>query len=92
MRYSLTGLGIAGLTKADGVTVYPNPVADQLYIGNQHDAFNQVTVITSLGQVVKKEPLKKGTNKVDVSHIASGMYYLVLNGNKGARSVKIHIR
>jgi hypothetical protein len=82
-------LGISELGKNDGIKIYPNPVNDRLFIENKNGTFNQVTVINTLGQVVKKDNIKKGNNVIDIAVLNSGIYYLIVNGTDGARSMKI---
>jgi hypothetical protein len=77
------------LGKNDGIKIYPNPVNDRLFIENKNGTFNQVTVINTLGQVVKKDNIKKGNNVIDIAVLNSGIYYLIVNGTDGARSMKI---
>ncbi|RYZ44722.1 MAG: PKD domain-containing protein, partial [Sphingobacteriales bacterium] len=83
------GLGIAAITKDDGISIYPNPASDVLVIENKAGKFNQVSIVNTLGQVVKKQKIFKGNNKVEITNMNSGLYYVIISGNEGARSVKI---
>jgi PKD repeat protein len=84
-----TTLGIDPLTKNDALSIYPNPLSDLLIIDNKNGNFTQVTVVNTLGQVVKQADIKKGMNKVGMETLRSGIYYLVVKGNDGTRSMKI---
>lgn len=82
-------LGITTVSKNDGISIYPNPVTNQLFIDNKNGAFNQVTLVNTLGQVIKKESIRKGVNQIATSDLGSGIYYVIINGTNGARSMKI---
>jgi hypothetical protein len=82
-------LGINPVSKNDALSIYPNPVNDLLMIDNKNGRFNQVTVLNILGQVVKQVDVKKGINKIGMETLRSGIYYLVVKGSDGARSMKI---
>ncbi|RYZ13916.1 MAG: T9SS type A sorting domain-containing protein, partial [Sphingobacteriales bacterium] len=82
-------LGINGLKKEDGISIYPNPATDVLVIENKAGKFNQVSIVNTLGQVVKQQGIDKGNNKIEISAMTSGLYYVIINGGEGARSVKI---
>jgi hypothetical protein len=84
-----TTLGIDPLTKNDALSVYPNPVNDILSIDNKNGSFAQLTVVNTLGQVVKQTGIKKGMNKIGMETLRSGIYYIVVKGADGARSMKI---
>ena len=84
-----TELGIPSVSKNDGISIYPNPVSDQLFIENKTGSFNQFSIVNTIGQVVKQESLKQGNNKVETLTLGSGIYYIIVNGVDGSRSMKI---
>lgn len=81
--------GIGRATKEDGVTVYPNPADNTLFIESKTDRFNKVLLVNTLGQVVAEQAIRKGNNAISISRLSSGIYYLILNGAEGSRSLKI---
>lgn len=83
------GLGIATVGKNDGIRIYPNPVTDQLFIENKAGLFNQFTITNTLGQIIKQESLKQGSNNIETASLGSGIYYIVVHGVNGARAMKI---
>lgn len=82
-------LGISKLTREDGITVYPNPVAQTLFLECKNNRYTQLTVINVLGQVVKQQTLHTGNNSIDMAHMSAGAYYLILKGNDDTRSLQI---
>jgi hypothetical protein len=55
-------------------TVYPNPVRDELQVSASIKA--RLDLIDFNGKLVKKIAVDIGSNKIDVSNISSGIYYL----------------
>ena len=89
-NYSFTYGGAARLTNIednefDFVSVFPNPVIDLLQISSNRVVLNYR--ITTLQIVVLKEgqPID---NKVDVSHLTSGLYFLQLTLKNGEEQIK----
>lgn len=80
---------IGRVEKEDGITVYPNPADNVLFIDSKTDRFSKALLVNALGQVIAEQGIRKGTNSIETSGLSSGIYYLILNGNEGTRSVKI---
>lgn len=80
--------GIAKISEKDGLKIYPNPAKDMVTIDNQNGLFNHINILNTVGQSVKEINLKNGINKVDVSEMNAGIYYLLIGGNDGSRSMK----
>jgi PKD repeat protein len=83
-----TTTGITKVTAKDGLKIYPNPAKNLINIENQNGLFNQVKIMNAVGQLIKDISLKNGTNKVDISEMNAGIYYLLISGNDGSRSMK----
>jgi hypothetical protein len=81
--------GIASVTKEDGLSIYPNPSKDFVIIESNNNRFSKVQIVNTLGQVIKQGNLKSGANKIELSGMNSGMYYLLISGPQDARSMKI---
>jgi hypothetical protein len=84
-----TVLGIPAISKNDGISLYPNPVTDQLFIENKTGLFNQFTIVNMLGQMIKQGGLKQGNNKIETTSFGSGIYYIIVHGADGSRSMKV---
>lgn len=65
--------------------VYPNPVADLLYINAPGNS--ELRLINAEGHTVKIIMVKPGINKVYLSNITNGIYYV--QGKPGEEKVKI---
>ena len=69
-------------------TVYPNPVADFLYISENFSKEECNIRIFSLdGKLIKSTVTNKGVTKIDIQELRSGMYILELN-NSALKFVK----
>ncbi len=69
----------------DWFGVYPNPVAQSLYINTRGHAVNSFTVFDIIGRELLKLPGQ--TSEVDVSNFAAGQYVLVARKADGRVSV-----
>jgi hypothetical protein len=87
---SVEKIASAGVTQlgADQVRAYPNPVNDKLNISGTHGANTNIRIYNMLGQLVQTEAWRYGQLNLDVSFLAAGMYYAVLDGGKGGTTVK----
>lgn len=74
----VTGTASISETKANSISVYPNPTADFITISNI-DVEN-VKIANTTGQVV----LVAESNKVDVKDLANGLYFITVEGADGA--------
>jgi len=77
------------------VDVYPNPVQNgKLYIGLTAAGENARAALLSLpGQVILKSKLHNGTNSLDVSQVANGIYILHVADQDGIdKKIKVRIQ
>ena len=58
---------------ADNISVYPNPANDYIQIDNMPSEVNALQIVSPLGAVVNQI---KAEGMVDISQLASGVYYL----------------
>lgn len=104
--YRLTQTDVDGTTKILGVRsikacnqaadvlVYPNPADDKLTVAWDNNEVQQLALYNSLGQCVALHSnLQNGTTTIDmdISGLASGVYYLTVNQSFGNQSYKVTI-
>jgi hypothetical protein len=80
----------------EGISVYPNPASDKLFLGtNVLSTGNvQFSIINELGQVVYTEKLELNgsfNKEIDLAGIARGMYAVRLQGADATAVKKIVI-
>jgi hypothetical protein len=73
----------------DGILVYPNPCNSDLQIDGI--SLSSYELVNSLGQIVKSSILDKTleTQKISVSELSNGVYFLRLSGLNGVFNKKI---
>jgi len=64
------------------ITLYPNPVKNTLQINTQDKTINQVNIYTITGSKVLQRDIDTVSPTVDVSGLASGVYYIQLYSGK----------
>jgi hypothetical protein len=65
--------------------IYPNPVFDILYVQIDHKSSNILYIFDSLGRLVYSEILNKlfkQTIQLNLNNLPSGLYRIVIEGNK----------
>jgi hypothetical protein len=75
-------LGIAE-NKQGGVTIYPNPAHDRLYIVNQMTGHFDAGIFSMDGRLISSYSLSGPKAVVDVSALTDGLYIIKINSDKG---------
>lgn len=75
-----TNTGVANSSLKEPVlstAVYPNPTSDWLYVELLTErSIKTLEIYNQLGQLVKDLPVQSAIEKVDVTHLPTGVYYL----------------
>ncbi len=77
------------------ISVFPNPVQDgRVYVSLTGLKGNATATLLSLtGQVISKNTLANGTNTLDVSKLAAGLYILNVSDAEGTnKKVKLNVQ
>ncbi len=61
--------------KSNAIAVYPNPVRDVLNV-SADEAMQEISICNSLGQQVIAKPINGNEEKIDVSGLAPGIYFV----------------
>lgn len=70
-------------------SLYPNPVSDVLNINKKEDVeIASIQIYNVMGQLMMVIPNAKNTTAIDVSHLASGNYFVKINSDKGTSNTK----
>ena len=77
---SCSTTGISAVSNNSGITVYPNPAHDNLFI-NTDENTTSVSVTDIIGQTVIADQRVTGqqTQSIDVSNLANGVYLVKIN-------------
>jgi hypothetical protein len=80
--------GVATELVQNGVSVYPNPVNDQLQI-KANEIMQRMVIYNSLGQVVFEAQPQSANAEVDMNDFESGVYYVTVYFENGVQSVNV---
>jgi hypothetical protein len=73
------------------MTIYPNPVKEELYINNRSNTHAHGSIFSIQGRLTMILPINAGINTADLSHLNKGIYLLEINHQSG-RSFKTIIK
>lgn len=75
--FSATRMVKFGDGNAKAIVLHPNPVNDRLQAAVYENKI-QIAIKTPNGKTVRRLPLKKGINMINVSTLAPGMYFITV--------------
>ncbi|MEI6816600.1 MAG: T9SS type A sorting domain-containing protein [Bacteroidota bacterium] len=79
-----TSTGVSGLSKENGVRIFPNPTTNTVTFHQDNYSPNQQVIITDvLGNRVYSQALYNATETIDISHLSSGIYFYEVSGKRG---------
>ncbi|HEY4149691.1 MAG TPA: T9SS type A sorting domain-containing protein [Chitinophagaceae bacterium] len=70
-----------------GLTIYPNPVRDMLYVDGLAN-YKSLQLVNANGVIVLRQNIISTTQSVDVSRLAPGVYILTVTGNSDSKTFK----
>lgn len=80
--------GISEQSKIDGVSVFPNPSKNTVYIGNLHDKA-KYSMADVQGREVLSGAVSPDDRRIDLSQVPAGVYMLELQSNGAAYHQKL---
>jgi len=80
-------LGIPSLNNT-GMSVYPNPAIDELFIYNPTAGTIEVGLYNVSGKLVLQKEFNNTNNTLNISDIEAGIYFLVAETPQGEKTVK----
>ena len=66
-------------------TLFPNPATNTIFINTSKEKLKNLTVFSIFGEKIIHET---HTNKIDISHLKSGMYFIKINNNQAIKFIK----
>jgi hypothetical protein len=75
-------IGVGELDKTDKIKISPNPAQDWITINLPDNQQNSITVelVSSLGETVFTKSITNN-EKIDISHLSNGLYFIYIKGN-----------
>lgn len=90
MVMDLTGaVGVNNLFSKTTISIYPNPVSDNLYFTNSTGNNLKYKLFNLRGEMVMNGDFKQGVNSISLNAIAAGTYILSYGDGKKVASEKI---
>ena len=87
IKTSYPTLGLADNVETKKLTLYPNPVSDQLYISSEDQKVENVTIYNLSGNVVRN--ISNEVESIDVSNLGTGNYLVKVTTDQGSVTKKI---
>ncbi|RYM31305.1 T9SS type A sorting domain-containing protein [Brumimicrobium glaciale] len=81
-------LGLEG-NELKGISVYPNPITDELNINNENGALVSVEMIDAKGSVVVSSKAASKSYTFDTGELNAGVYILIVRSEKSVRTFKV---
>ncbi len=78
---------VSSTTIGGSTILYPNPAGDELTVQTD-GSFTNATITNSIGQVLMEQQLDKKQQRINISSLAPGMYYVNISGAQGNEVVK----
>lgn len=86
IAYIITFVGLNDLSQEIGI--YPNPVNDLLWIKKQSEEQIEIQILDATGNLVETMRLSSSKIKLELSHLASGLYFLQLKEGDHVQMLK----
>jgi hypothetical protein len=83
---SIPCVGLATQISNLSISIYPNPVDDELYIRTNEDV--KVTMYNAIGQIVKTESISRN-GKINTAELPNAVYFVHVKGLNETRIYKI---
>ena len=80
---------IKQVVKMNEVMVYPNPTDGKLTIKADVARYNEIKLVSTMGQSVMANKLSGSETTIDINKLAPGIYYLLLSGPDGTVAERI---
>ena len=80
-HFELKPDGIKEIGQAKDFTLYPNPAGNQLNIVRTNVEKAQIVIYNNLGLRVQSQEITGATNRIDISALSSGVYFIRLTDN-----------
>jgi pectate lyase len=87
IKTSYPTLGLEQNIQSTKLTLYPNPVTDQLFLSSSDQKIKNVAIYNLTGALVKS--IKNEVESIDVSDLTSGNYLVKVTTNQGSFTQKI---
>ena len=90
--FTTTGVGIDNITLANSISLMPNPADNYIELRiNSNVEVKEAVVYNAFGQTIQTVQLTENHARIDLSNMATGMYFVRVNG-EGVTATKKFIK
>lgn len=82
-------VGLAESEDAINFIFYPNPISEAIFIESKNSAINRISIIDSFGNLNLSIENPKLNEKINLSFLSHGIYFLNVSGKSGTKVFKI---
>lgn len=83
-------LGVAqSVGEKKDARMYPNPAKNELYIDTKSEGANYSVADTKGSLVIYRQKLSSGQNKIDISHLSAGLYFVEISDSGEIKKYKL---
>ncbi|MDO5510289.1 MAG: S8/S53 family peptidase [Weeksellaceae bacterium] len=76
------------IVEKDEVQLYPNPAKESFFIRLNADHGGQYSLLSADGRVISKAKLQDGENQINIAHLPTGVYYVLIQAEGYSAPVK----
>ena len=81
--------GLKNVDSKGHISVYPNPVREQVTISSSESELQMITIVDVNGKLIRQERITGLQKEMNLSDLASGVYILRIKTHKGIENVRI---
>nr|WP_319270520.1 T9SS type A sorting domain-containing protein [uncultured Draconibacterium sp.] len=76
-------------TELHNFKIYPNPFAGQITIENSKIENYTLSILNSLGQIIRQEQIKANSHTMNLAELKTGVYLLMIDDQEKIKTLKI---
>ena len=77
------------MSQSSDVSVYPNPATSEIFIKNNTETIQSITIFDAQGKQVMKQEIKNNETKLNIGNLESGIYFIETKTEKGVERKKL---
>jgi hypothetical protein len=86
---AITTLGTVDFSAKNKISLYPNPVHDELFVQLNTTDKTTIQLFDATGKVLIQKTVNAAENSIDTSNLVNGLYFVKVNSNEGTITKKV---
>jgi hypothetical protein len=79
-------------SQLENMKVYPNPASNFIVVDNTSQTNSNIMILDSRGAIVKQINMTNPSERIDVSDLSSGIYYILIISNERTAQYKLMVQ